>query len=368
MSASKAYALLRLERVEGRCDALLAAYREGELSWAQANALLSVLLVASPERWGAAWIAWARRVTVRRLEDDVDRALVVCDTDPERFRATGGLPPESREEAPDARASDTPAGVQTRAKPMDLGSDAPRDDGADRRPVETARLFFPAPPDVARLLRATLCTVRRRLQRERQRQGLSGRLPTDGEALEVMLDYVLGEWGDWRGRRLQRFHVFERDGWRCTVPGCTSYRNLQAHHIEFASAGGSDEPENLVTLCAFHHHRGVHAGRLRITGRAPENLRFELGRRAGQAPLETFQSGDLRVRRHAATRRSPIAAAGRTDCTAVTAGSKCNVSRTNTGIAAEGPMFVFTCTGVTSETTPEACAADERPAEAGPCA
>jgi len=80
--------------------------------------------------------------------------------------------------------------------------------------------------------------------------------------------------------------VFERDGWRCTVPGCTSLRNLHAHHVRFRSAGGGDAPENLTTLCAAHHLRHVHAGVVRIRGRAPHALEFEL-------PLARYRSGDL---------------------------------------------------------------------------
>jgi hypothetical protein len=76
------------------------------------------------------------------------------------------------------------------------------------------------------------------------------------------------------------------------VPGCTSYANLQAHHVRFRSAGGSGALSNLVTLCAFHHLRGVHAGRIRVRGRAPDGLRFELGVRPGRAPLVVYRSGD----------------------------------------------------------------------------
>jgi len=49
------------------------------------------------------------------------------------------------------------------------------------------------------------------------------------------------------------------------------------HHIVFRSAGGSDDPSNLVSLCATHHLRGVHMGRLRVWGRAPDELHWELG-------------------------------------------------------------------------------------------
>jgi hypothetical protein len=86
--------------------------------------------------------------------------------------------------------------------------------------------------------------------------------------------------------------VFARDGWRCTVPGCTSYRNLHDHHVRFRSAGGSDALANRTTLCAWHHLRGVHRGRVRCTGSAPDRLRFELGLRPGHAPLVAYGPGE----------------------------------------------------------------------------
>jgi hypothetical protein len=84
---------------------------------------------------------------------------------------------------------------------------------------------------------------------------------------------------------LREYRVLERDGWRCTVPGCTSYRNLHAHHVVFRSAGGRDEDAKLTTLCAAHHHHGVHTGVIRVSGRAPDGLVFEL-------PVGRFASGD----------------------------------------------------------------------------
>jgi len=59
------------------------------------------------------------------------------------------------------------------------------------------------------------------------------------------------------------------------------------------SAGGSDEPWNRTTLCAFHHLRGVHAGPVRCTGRAPEGLVFELSGRNSAPPLLRARSGNL---------------------------------------------------------------------------
>jgi hypothetical protein len=56
------------------------------------------------------------------------------------------------------------------------------------------------------------------------------------------------------------------------APGCSSRGNLQVHHVEYHSHGGSDEDGNLVCLCAFHHLRGEHGDRMAVRGRAPVGL------------------------------------------------------------------------------------------------
>jgi hypothetical protein len=230
ISPRKARGILRLARAARRFPQLAEAWRSGRLSWAKAQTLLTALETA-PER-AAEWLALAERATLRRLEDDLDRQL--C-------------------------AQPTSAGER-----------------------EDCEIFWTGPADAIQLFRATLSTVRRRVERK------TGRLPSEGGGLEVMLDHVLIAWG-WGGNE-RRIHkerrVFARDGWRCTVPGCTSYRNLHAHHIRYRSAGGSDHESNLTTLCAKHHLRGVHAGIVRIRGLAPDGLRFALG------PL-SFGPGEL---------------------------------------------------------------------------
>jgi hypothetical protein len=153
---------------------------------------------------------------------------------------------------------------------------------------DAVRVMVYAPRDVARLFHAALCTMRRHLERR------TGRLPTPGEAFEAMLDHALESWAPQR-RRSRELAVFERDGWRCTVPGCSSLRNFHDHHVVFRSKGGSDELSNRTTLCAWHHLRAVHRGLVRCTGTAPHTLRFELGVRAAAPPLVAFCSGDIRV-------------------------------------------------------------------------
>ena len=110
-----------------------------------------------------------------------------------------------------------------------------------------------------------------------------------------MLEHVLAVWGSYQPlSKVAREHrVFARDGWRCTVPGCSSYRDLHRHHIVFRSHQGGDELRNLTTLCAWHHLRTVHAGLVGCTGQAPDALRFELGRRPQRPPLLIYGPGEV---------------------------------------------------------------------------
>jgi hypothetical protein len=76
-------------------------------------------------------------------------------------------------------------------------------------------------------------------------------------------------------KALQR-RIRARDRHFCQVPGC-SRPAVHAHHIKHRSQGGSDEEWNLVSLCAAHHLNGIHGGRIRVTGRAPDGLVWEFG-------------------------------------------------------------------------------------------
>jgi hypothetical protein len=54
--------------------------------------------------------------------------------------------------------------------------------------------------------------------------------------------------------------VLARDKHRCVVPGCTSSRYVDVHHIVHWLHGGTHDALNLVTLCGLHHdhhHDGV---------------------------------------------------------------------------------------------------------------
>ncbi|MGI9590829.1 MAG: hypothetical protein ACR2P8_05635, partial [Myxococcota bacterium] len=176
---STARALLRVERLALTSPVFAAAWRRGRLTLSQANALVSLLELEHSLPCHRAWLARAARVTVRRLKEDVDDAI-----------ARGELEP--------AGLGELPAGLRTGAPPT--------------RSREQVRLRIPAPAIVARLFRAVVGSVQRRIEQR------SGRPSSEGEAFEALLEHALESWG--LDRPLARkYAVSERDGWRCTVPG-----------------------------------------------------------------------------------------------------------------------------------------------------
>jgi hypothetical protein len=252
ISPSKAKSLVRVERAGDVCRELRDAYRAGRISWVKARILIPLLLLdVDGGDWRDVWVAWAERVTVRRLEQDVERAL--------RLRA-GHPAAWQRCKRDPARARDP--------IPQDEGHLCAHEVEVDA----TEELVFRVPVSVAALFRALRVGAR--------------------VSFGQMLDHALSTWLSMDpAKRVDP--VIARDGWRCAVPGCMSRRNLQDHHIEFRSHGGSEDLDNRITLCAFHHHRGVHAGRVRIRGLAPDGLVFELGVRADGPPLARYRSGDI---------------------------------------------------------------------------
>ena len=52
---------------------------------------------------------------------------------------------------------------------------------------------------------------------------------------------------------------------------------LAACRTRLLPPGGSDDPGNQISLCAAHHLHGVHMGWIRVSGTAPDGLRWELG-------------------------------------------------------------------------------------------
>src|SRR6185436_6153633 len=130
-----------------------------------------------------------------------------------------------------------------------------------------------APPHVIDLLKATL----------RMGRALANQAISLGTCLLQIGAHFVAVWkAHVKERMTKRNRVFARDRHRCLVQGC-SRAAVHGHHIEFASQGGSDDDWNKISLCAAHHLFGIHEGRMRVTGRAPDALVWEFGLRRSWA-------------------------------------------------------------------------------------
>lgn len=70
---------------------------------------------------------------------------------------------------------------------------------------------------------------------------------------------------------VKRF-VLGRDDWKCR--NCGRGDMLDPHHVIYRSAGGSNHPNNLLTLCRVCHN-DIHDGRLRIEVTAVEQWNLQ---------------------------------------------------------------------------------------------
>ena len=263
----RAWELVGLERRLWLLPRVAAEYRSGALSWVRAATIARVATEATEE----AWLRLAGSVTVRRLEEEVALAERT-----EESRLAGalpiGTPPVGLARPPGLDADGrvqllAPAG---RARTADGGATpngATDSAHGDRVQMSvdrsgSTRLRFWAPVDVAALWHQAIRVARARLA---QPSGDSRATPpADWQAVELLLTSFIDAWGIRTDPAWRRNHrIFERDGWRCRVPGCSSRRNLQVHHVVFRSQGGGEGDDNLAVLCAAHHLRGIHQDRLR---------------------------------------------------------------------------------------------------------
>jgi hypothetical protein len=321
MSVRRARQLIALERRLLELPDLARAYRDGELSWVKASEIARV----ADERTEKEWIQLGGSVTVRRLRIEVALAMADLDDMNAPWHARRGAPPgltpqgqvqlcapsvqrppmppspsdgasasiaASVPDSPPDSAPDSLAGVQMCAPVPEAESiagsttattpNAPEVQTCARPEAITTRIRFRAPIATAQVWRHALAACR----------AVEGNHLQDWECVAKMVESFRRTW-DLRGSPAwqRRYRIFERDGWRCRVPGCSSRRNLHAHHVVFRSLGGGGEDDNLVTVCVTHHLRCLHAGTIRCH-RLPEGLlAWELGSTTG-GPAEGHTSND----------------------------------------------------------------------------
>jgi hypothetical protein len=67
-------------------------------------------------------------------------------------------------------------------------------------------------------------------------------------------------------------YILSRDSYKCQCgkKGCSD--KLHVHHVKYRSHGGSDTPNNLITLCE-KHHKALHAGKFELTIKSHKSLK-----------------------------------------------------------------------------------------------
>ena len=282
---------LRLEKL----PVVAAALRDGLIG---VEVALQVVRVATPET-EAAWLEHARRRTVKHLREEVSAALVAV-------RISGHVecgPPAER--AMDAFHELERAVVSGKLwEPHAVGVvTADRDDAHGFNGETEGAAWGVMLASLQRWLAGGVQMSANVAAGSVRRTGASaGRVK-----LELRMSRELCDW--WRGleacaRRclprsvswvrflclsMWRAHrhllgaevayggVYVRDRYRCTSPVCCR-KDVTPHHVQFRSAGGSDEAWNVIAVCLWCHLLGIHGGRIRATGSAG-HVRWELGRR-----------------------------------------------------------------------------------------
>ncbi len=325
LSPRGTYRLLALHRTLERLPALRRSFLAGKVTLRQALVVGSVATVVTE----LAWIARARSVTLRRLEDEVCFWKHLEEVRPAVWELLAGAPlPEGIVLVPGR-----PARLSTSARWGDLtGTELPvstpqsdrdalrqwrsaeqrDDDLPTSAPVRRQRLT------VERLLAALADSegaiplpdhmVRIRLRVEPGVKALwdsavahcrstIGSTIAEWEVLALGLAAFWKTWDNMDTRRQRRENpTLDRDGWRCMAPGCWSMGTgrLHEHHIIFKSHGGAlEDPRNLVAACTQHHKRMLHEGFIRCTGDAPDELIWAYGVDEGQEPFLLYEGETL---------------------------------------------------------------------------
>jgi hypothetical protein len=88
-----------------------------------------------------------------------------------------------------------------------------------------------------------------------------------------------------------RSFVLHRDQGRCQIDGCQSRYRIQPHHIRARADGGDHDPDNLVTLCWYHHHVAIHQMGMGLDPESPPTRRRLKGPYPHGPPLSPGAGG-----------------------------------------------------------------------------
>ncbi|WP_242394213.1 HNH endonuclease signature motif containing protein [Anaeromyxobacter oryzisoli] len=271
-----------LERRLYALPALRQALRDGRVSYEQARLVVRAAGASTDEDTVEALIAHAEASTCiafrRELEDELAARADFEARAAAQMCAPSGRTDDSAAEpaqmcAPSGRTDDSRAEASAPSKPADSFS---------AQMCARAWLTLHVPRRVALLIDASFRAAR----------AAAGHWLTPEECVVRIADEFIETWQEAvkqaeRSRPPRQRKVLARDRGRCQVPGC-SRPAAHVHHGCYRSHGGDDSEENQIALCAAHHLHALHRGWIRVRGRAPDALRWELGVRRDGSALALF--------------------------------------------------------------------------------
>jgi 5-methylcytosine-specific restriction endonuclease McrA len=268
MGRSTARRLRWIERYMHDLPEARAAYYQGEIGIAKV-----VQLVRVRGAWNRGdWVERAKQVTVRRLEQEVQLVLRRV-----ALHESGLLP------------------LSVGRNPWELfpeGEDLVRSASAlNKIARKAATLSGPAVTIRCSIESEALELWNECVDRCRE---LFGRNLPEWECANRFIDAFFAAYEQEDSRKYALNHkVFERDGWRCTVPGCgCRSAALHAHHVVPRSKGGPDTMPNETAVCSVHHSMAIHEGTVEVDGEAPNCLFWRLGVNEDGEALLTVGPGE----------------------------------------------------------------------------
>ena len=261
LSRTGARQRLRAARALRGLPRLREAYESGALGLEATLQIVRILERSRPDQQTQGlWIERARETTVKRLKDEARSFLR------SRLVAPDHEPPRPLDDAAWHASLERRAGLARERAAAWTAT-------LTHRSRTDVFLSFRLEADLAGAFVGCIEAARRRIEVE---SDSCRRLPA-WMGLLAMLRGFLETWDTASGRHRSRDAIYERDGYRCMAPGCSSRRTLEDHHVLYRSRGGGHGDGNRICLCRFHHHRGEHGGLASCRGEAPLGITWRLG-------------------------------------------------------------------------------------------
>jgi hypothetical protein len=181
-------------------------------------------------------------------EQEARRAALV-----ERLHKLGGVPPDRAELMLEALAALVEVKEEETGVAVEFAdvADGTGTDPAHRAAEKTPRGALAGRPPVQIHVHEDAATGRMTVQTDAGEREL-GRADTERMRCDAAVCGRGGRNTTTIAPRVRR-EVLARDRHRCRAPGCGRTRFLEVHHIVPRQRGGSNRPENLVTLCGACH-------------------------------------------------------------------------------------------------------------------